>query len=74
MVYFCCANGANIVRIENLVLRKIHEPKRNQMTVEWRTLHTEELNRLYDLHNVRNNEISTTKMGLVGHVAGTGER
>jgi len=32
---------------ENRVLRKIFGPKRDEVTGEWRKLHTEELNDLY---------------------------
>jgi hypothetical protein len=32
---------------ENRVLRRIFEPKRDEMTVEWRKLHNEELHDLY---------------------------
>jgi hypothetical protein len=32
---------------ENRVLRRIFEPKRDEITEEWRKLHNEELNDLY---------------------------
>jgi hypothetical protein len=32
---------------ENMVLRRIIGPKRDEETVEWRKLHSEELNNLY---------------------------
>ena len=32
---------------ENTVLRRIFEPKRDEVTGEWRKLHNEELNDLY---------------------------
>jgi hypothetical protein len=32
---------------ENMVLSRIMGPKRNEETVEWRKLHSEELNNLY---------------------------
>ena len=35
---------------ENRVLRRIHRPKRNEITGEWRNLHNEELNDLYPSH------------------------
>ena len=37
---------------ENRVLRRIFWPKRDEVTVEWRELHNEELNDLYSLHNI----------------------
>jgi hypothetical protein len=33
--------------IRNKVLRKIFGPKRDEVTVEWRRIHNEELNNLY---------------------------
>jgi hypothetical protein len=38
--------------IENRVLRRIFGPKRDEVTGEWRKLHTEELNGLYSLPNI----------------------
>jgi hypothetical protein len=32
---------------ENMVLRKIFEPKRDEVTGEWRKLHNEELNEMW---------------------------
>jgi hypothetical protein len=32
---------------ENMVLRRIFGPKRDEVTGEWRTLHNKELNDLY---------------------------
>jgi hypothetical protein len=37
---------------ENMVLRKIFGPKRNEVTGEWRRLHKEELNDLYSSPNI----------------------
>jgi hypothetical protein len=58
---------------ENMVLRKIFGPKRDQVTGEWRRLHDEEL---YDL-NISPNIIRVIKlrrMRWAGHVARMGER
>jgi hypothetical protein len=37
---------------DNRVLRKILDPKRNEVTREWRKLHNEELNDLYCSPNI----------------------
>jgi hypothetical protein len=37
---------------ENRVLRRIHGPKRVEVSREWRKLHNEELNDLYSLPNI----------------------
>jgi hypothetical protein len=36
----------------NRVLRRVFEPKRDEVTEEWRKLHNEELNDLYSLPNI----------------------
>jgi hypothetical protein len=58
---------------ENRVLRRIFEPKRDEVTGGWRKLHNEELNKLYSSPNI----ISMTKsrrMMWAGHVARIGGR
>jgi hypothetical protein len=37
---------------ENRVLRRVFGAKRDEVTWEWRKLHTEELNDLYCSHNI----------------------
>jgi len=37
---------------ENMVLRRVFEPKRDEATGEWRKLHNEELRDLYSLPNI----------------------
>jgi hypothetical protein len=37
---------------ENKVLRRVFGPKRDEVTGEWRKLHSEELNDLYSLPNI----------------------
>jgi len=58
---------------ENMVLRGIFGPKRDEMTGEWRKLHNEELNDLYCSPNIVR-VIKSRRMRLAGHVARMGER
>jgi len=58
---------------ENRLLWRIFEPKRDDITVEWRKQHTEELNHLYSSPYI----VCATKsrrMKWAGHVAYMGER
>jgi len=53
---------------ENMVLRRIFEPRRDELTGEWSRLHNEELNDLYcssDIVRV----IKSRRMRWAGHVA-----
>jgi hypothetical protein len=38
---------------ENRVLRRIFEPKRDEVTGEWRKLHNEELHNLFSSSDIR---------------------
>ena len=58
---------------ENRVLRRIFEPKRVEVTREWRKLHNEELNDLYFSRNIFR-LIKLRRMRWVGHVARMDER
>jgi len=58
---------------ENRVLRRIFGPKRDEVTGEWRTLHSEELNYLYSSPNIVR-VIKSGRMRWAGHVARMGER
>jgi hypothetical protein len=54
-----------------MVLRRIFGPKRDEVTGEWRALHTEELNDLYSSPNVVR-VIKSRKMRWAEHVARIG--
>jgi len=57
---------------ENMVLRGIFGPKRDEATREWRKLHNEELNDLYCLPSIVP-VIKSRRMRWAGHVARMGE-
>jgi len=57
---------------ENMVLRRILGPRRNEVTGEWRRLHNEELNDLYSSPNIVR-VIKSRRMRWAGHVARMGE-
>jgi hypothetical protein len=52
---------------ENRVLRRIFGPKRDEVTGEWRKLHSEELHNLYSSPN----SIRQVKVNEVGRSCGT---
>ena len=56
---------------ENMVLRRIFRPRRDEVTGEWR-LHNEELNDLYSSPNIVR-LIKSRRMRWAGHVACMGE-
>jgi hypothetical protein len=58
---------------ENRVLRRIFGPKRDEVTGEWRKLHTEELHDLYSSPSVIR-IIKSWRMRLAGHVTRMGEK
>jgi len=63
VVLFGCESLSLTVReerrlrvFENRVLRRIFGPKRDEVTVEWRKLHNEELNDMYSSPNIQINQ------------------
>ena len=57
---------------ENMVLRRIFGPRRDEVTGEWRRVHNEELNELYSSPNIVR-VIKLRKMRWGVHVARVGE-
>ena len=57
---------------ENMVLRRIFGPRRDEVTGEWRRLHNEELNDLYTSLNIVW-VIKSRRMRWAGNVARMGE-
>ena len=55
------------------MLRRIFEPKRDEVAREWRKLHNEELNDLYSSPSIVR-VIKSRRIRWVGHVACMGER
>jgi hypothetical protein len=58
---------------ENKVLRRIFEPKRDEVTGRWRNLHNEDLRDSYSSPNIIR-IIKSRKMRWAGHVARMGEK
>jgi len=59
--------------LENRVLRRVFELKRDEVTGEWRRLHNDELNDLYSSANIIQ-VIKSRIMRRAGHVARMGEK
>ena len=57
---------------ENMVLRRIFGPRRDEVTGEWRRLHNEELSGLYSSPNIVR-VVKSRRMRWAGHVARMGE-
>ena len=62
----------NLRVFENMALRRIFGPRRDEVTGEWRRLHDEELNDLYSSPNIVR-VIKSRRMRWAGHVARMGE-
>jgi hypothetical protein len=58
---------------ENRVLRKIFGPRRDEVAVEWRKLHNEELRELYSSPSIIR-IMKSRRMRWAGHVARMGRR
>jgi hypothetical protein len=66
-------NEENRLRVfENMVLRRISGPKRDEVTGEWSKLHNEELHILYSSPDIIRQDKSR-RMRWAGHVARMGE-
>jgi hypothetical protein len=57
---------------ENRVLRRTFGPKRDEVTGEWRKLHSEELHNLYSSPDIIR-QVKSRPMRWAGHVARMGE-
>jgi hypothetical protein len=57
---------------ENRVLRRIFGPKRDEVTGEWRKLHSEELHNLYSSPDIIR-QVKSRRMRWAGHVTRMGE-
>ena len=64
--------GRKLRVFENMVLRRIFGPRRDEVTGEWRRWHNEELNDLYSSPNTVW-VIKSRRMRWAGHVARMGE-
>jgi hypothetical protein len=79
VVFYGCETWLLILReerrlrvSENRVLRRVFEPKRDEVTGEWTKLHNEELNYLYSLPNIVQ-VVKSRRMRWAGYVARMGE-
>jgi hypothetical protein len=57
---------------ENRVLRRLFRPKRDEITGEWRKMHSGELHNLYSSPDIIR-QIKSRRMRWAGHVAHMGE-
>ena len=74
IVFLLTAREERKLRVfENMVLRRIFGPRRDEVAGEWRRLHYEELNGLYSSPNIVR-VIKSRRMRWAGHVARMGRR
>jgi len=66
------AGGEEAGVFENMVLRRIFGPRRDEVTGDWKRLHNEELNDLNSSPNIVR-VIKSRRMRWTGHVARMGE-
>jgi hypothetical protein len=64
--------GHRLRAFENRVLRRIFGPKRDEVTGEWRKLHSEELHNLYSSPDIIM-KVKSRRMRWAGHAARMGE-
>jgi hypothetical protein len=64
--------GLRLRVFENRVLRRIFGPKRDEVTGEWRKLHSEELHNFYLSPDIIR-QVKSKRMRWAGHVARMGE-
>jgi hypothetical protein len=57
---------------ENRVLRRLFGPKRDEITGEWRKMHSKELHNLYPSSNIIR-QIKSRRIRWPGHAADMGE-
>jgi hypothetical protein len=66
-------DGNIYIFFENRVLRRLFEPKRDEVTGGWRELHNEELHNLYSSPSIIR-MIKSRRLRWAGHVALMGEK
>jgi hypothetical protein len=67
------SGGHSLSVSENIVLRRISGPTRDEVTGEWRKLHSEELHNVYSSRNIIR-QIKSRRVGWVGHVLRMGQK
>jgi len=79
VILYGCVNWSLTLReertlrmFEHRVLRRVFEPKSDEVRQEWKTLHNEELSDLYSSPNIVR-VVKSRRMRWAGHVARMGE-